>query len=167
MDLLIFCCQINSLGLKDWTAIIALAISIFTLISSRLIAQKNLRLSIQQTIFKTITDKVKDCNVVWDSVPQIEKINADSLHINVISELVITLEIIDNSFLLFEHNYENIRKDYTVNFHKLFYKQLRTDLREWLKKTPEISAKLKDNKVYSDQVAFLTKHLGPYYEISK
>ena len=102
---------------------------------------------IQQLIFKTITEKVKDCNLIWE-----QECNIDSTNHKLISEIIISREIIDKSFELFEKNYKSIRKLQT-QFYKLFWTQLRTDLRVYIiERTPKI-AEMQTNDVYKRQIS--------------
>jgi hypothetical protein len=138
-------CNSNILW-NNIVSIIAISISIIALLINRKMAQNNLRLSIQQLIFKTISEKVKDCNLIWEKESTMENPNH-----KLISEIIISREIIDKSFDLFEKNYRSIRKIQT-KFYKLFWTQLRTDIRVYIiKRTPEIAEK-QNSDVYKKQI---------------
>ena len=148
----------------DWskiTPIVAVAVSVTAILINRRSSHKNIRLSIQQAIFKTVSDKAKDCNTMWESEPA-NGINDDSPHFKVMSELIITQEIIERSFLLFAHNYKSIKK-YKDDYYYLFWKQLRTDLRGWIKRTPNIAQRVND-LYYSEQVATLQEKFVKHFE---
>lgn len=152
----------------DWstvTPIVAIVVSIVAIIISRKAAQKNVRLAIQQAILKTVSDKAKDCNAVWESEPKNEQGDQADPHFKVISELIISKEIIDKSFALFGDNYKVISK-YENDYYYLFWKQLRTDLRGWLKGTPGIAQKL-NNVYYSEQVRDLHEKFAKHFEAIK
>jgi hypothetical protein len=152
----------------DWSAvtpIIAIAVSIVAIFISRKAAQKNVRLAIQQAIFKTVSDKAKDCNTMWENEPQNERDNKSAPHFKVMSELIISKELIDKSFSLFGDNYRSIEK-YQDDYYYLFWKQLRTDLREWIRRTPSIADKLND-EYYSEQVRDLHQKFANHFEPTK
>ena len=80
----------------DWSSVIptsAFIVSIVALLTSHSNAKKNIRLSIQQAIFNTISEKARDCNSLWEDEAERNYINAT--HFKVISELIITTEIIE------------------------------------------------------------------------
>jgi hypothetical protein len=55
---------------SNWVSVIptlAFIVSIAALRTNRLNAKKNIRLSIQQAIFKPISEKAKDCNALWEA----------------------------------------------------------------------------------------------------
>jgi hypothetical protein len=143
------------------TPIVALVISIIALIINQRIAQRNRHLTIQQALFNTVFDKVKDRNTLWENEPANEKHN-DSPHFKIMSELIISTEVIDKSLSLFEKNYRGIRK-LESDYYYLFWKQLRTDLRGWIKETPRI-AKTVNNEYYNLQIADLFKRFKPHFE---
>lgn len=150
---------------SDWssmTPIIAIIISIIALFVNSRLARRNLRLNIQQLIFKTVNEKAKDCNSLWENEPVSEKINNNSPHFKVISEIIITLETIDKTFGLFEKNYKSIRNDRDYYYY-LFWKQLRTDLRGWIRRSPEIAKEMK-NEIYSNQINGIYETFSKYFE---
>ncbi len=149
----------------NWSAItpiVAIIVSIIALFINRAIAQRNTRLTIQQALFKTVTDKVKDCNALWEIEPENER-HPNSPHFKVMSELIISIEIIDKSLSLFQKNYKSIRREFESDYYYLFWKQLRTDLRDWVKTTPEIAKVLNDDD-YNLQVADLFKKFQRHFE---
>ncbi len=136
----------------NWSAVtpvIAIVVSILALLINRTIAQKNIRLTIQQAIFKTVSEKSKDCNTLWQNEPT-SKTDQREPHYKVISELIISIEVIDKSFYLFEKNYKSVR-DYQDDYYYLFWKQLRTDLRGFIMLAP-IIAKTVGNEYYTKQI---------------
>jgi hypothetical protein len=150
-------CSQNS----DWSTwllpLIATLISLFSLYLSATYSHKNIRLSIQQTIFKTVSEKAKDCNAIWE----VES-DEHTPHYKVVSELIISKEVIDKSFDLFKKNYSSITQ-FRDDFYYLLWKQLRTDLREWIKKSPDV-AKLINNEYYSKQIEDLDNIFKNHYE---
>lgn len=143
-------------------SIVAIIVSITALYYNRLFAKKNIQLSIQQVIFKTVSEKARDCNSLWENEPEIEKNNPDSPHFKIMSELIITTEIIDKSFELFGRNDGTIDV-YKGDYYYLFWKQLRTDLRGWVRRTPQI-AEQQSNQYYSEQVSCLFSKVDAYFE---
>ncbi len=107
MTLYLLSCS-SSLGLSSILPILAFILSIIVLFSGRTFSRKNIRLSIQQAIFKTVSEKAKDCNTLWESEPENERLNENSPHFKIMSELIITTEIIEKSFSLFGQNDSSI-----------------------------------------------------------
>lgn len=163
MNISILNCLLTNLNWGLITSIVAVIVSIIALLINRIIAQKNIRLTIQQAIFKIVIDKAKECNVLWESEPEYGKQNYNSPHFKVISELIITIEIIDRSFSLFKKNYKAIKKEHEDDFYYLFWKQLRTDLRGWIRQTPAIAQKLGD-QYYSNQVIDIFNKFEKHFE---
>jgi hypothetical protein len=71
------------------TPIVAILVSCYAVFFNRKFAQKNVRLTIQQAIFKTVSEKVRDCNTMWVNEPENEK-NDTSPHFLILSELTIS-----------------------------------------------------------------------------
>lgn len=146
----------------------ALTLSTIIILISVETAKKNVRLSIQQALFKTVSDKAKDCNVVWTNEPKIKTGDNESPHYLVMTELVISLEVIDKAFELFSKNQNSIttfKKDY----YYLLYKQLTPDLRGWLRRTPQIAERLKKefkepNRYYDKQIKDVFSALEPHFD---
>ena len=142
-------------------SIVAIIISIYSILLNRLNARKNIRLSLQQAIFKTVSEKVKDCNTLWD-IESLSKKDPNETHYKVISEIIISKEVIDRSFLIFKKNYNAII-EYEDDYYYLFWKQLRTDLRDFIKKAPEL-AKVVGNELYAKQISDLHKIFRKHFE---
>lgn len=147
------------------TSIVAVCVSSYAIIISRRFAQKNVRLTIQQAIFKTVSEKVKDCNIMWVNEPEIEKNNPLSPHFLIMSELTISKELIDKALELFGENYKGIHK-YESDYFYLFWKQLRPDLRGWFRRTPEI-AKTVNDEYYNDLIRDLFDKFERHFETVK
>jgi hypothetical protein len=162
MNYIICECLARQFNWSAITPIVAVVVSLVALFVNRAIAQRNTRLTIQQALFKTVTDKVKDCNKLWEDEPENEKY-ADSPHFKVMSELIISIEIIDKSLSLFEKNYKSLRKKHESDYYYLFWKQLRTDLRGWIRRTPTI-AKTLNNQYYDLQIADLFRKFEKHFE---
>ena len=149
----------------DWGSVIptlAFIVSIAALVTNRSNGKKNIRLSIQQAIFKTISEKAKDCNTLWEG--ESDRNYENATHFKVMSELIITTEIIEKSIELFSANDKSIVaiKD---DFYWLFWKQLRTDLRGWIRHTPEIVKQMEPQNIYySQQVADLNSKFTNHFE---
>jgi hypothetical protein len=162
MNYILCDCLARQFNWSAVTPIVAIVVSIVALCINRAVAQRNTRLTIQQALFKTVSDKVKDCNTLWENEPENER-HPNSPHFKVMSELIISVEIIDKSLALFEKNYKTIRKEFEGDYYYLFWKQLRTDLRGWIKSTQTI-AKALNNQYYDLQVADLFKKFEKHFE---
>ena len=160
MPILIIDCN----NLFDWKAIlsiIAIVISIVSLYINYTFSIKNLRNSTQQSIFKTISEKAKECNFLWEKEPENEK-NDTSPHFKISTEIKITIEIVEKSFYIFEKNYKNIR-DYENDFYYLFWKQLNPDIRGWIKER-SLSISKRFDKVYTDQIKSIHEKFEDFFE---
>ena len=100
--------------------------------------------------------------MLWENEQKNEIQNEDSPHFKIMSELIITIEIIEKSFSLFGQNDSSIDSNKN-DYYYLFWKQLRTDLRGWIRRTP-IIAKQQNNFYYSEQVADLHSKVEKYFE---
>lgn len=157
----IFCSNLF-LNWSSVVPILAFIISLIALFSNRSFSKKNIQLSIQQAIFKTVSEKAKDCNTLWESEPPIEAQNENSAHYKIMSELIITKEIIEKSVDLFSKNDKSIIR-YKEDYYYLFWKQLRTDLRGWIRRTPQIAIEV-NNQYYTQQVADLHAKFQKHFE---
>ena len=124
-------------------------------------ARRNIRLSIQQAIFKIVSEKAKDCNMLWENEPESEQ-NDKSPHYKVVSELVISKEVIEKSFDLFEKNYKAITK-LQEDYYYLLWKQLRTDLRQFIRNAPIIANQIGD-KYFIKQITDLHLIFKKHFE---
>lgn len=145
----------------------AALLSIIALIISIRFSKRNIRLNIQQAIFKIVSDKAKDCNNVWNSPLELKE-PANSPHFNVMTELIISKEVIDKSFHLFGKNQSSIKK-FKNDYYYLLYKQLTPNLRGWLRKSPEIADRLKKefnepNLYFDRQTMDIFSVLERYFE---
>ncbi len=147
--------------LNSLLPIFAFLLSLIALYYSVTFSKRNIQLSIQQAIFKSISEKTKDCNNLWEKESQLEKQNENSPNFKVMSELIITIEIIEKSLDLFGKNSNSINK-YRDDFYYLFWKQLRTDLRSWIRRTPQIATQYGD--IYTKQVIDLHSKVQKYFE---
>lgn len=148
----------------DWKsilAIIAIAISIISLCLNYNFSIKNIRNSTQQSIFKTISEKAKECNDLWDKEPENERSNS-SPHFKISTEIMITIEIIERSFRLFEKNYKDIRK-FEQDFYYLFWKQLTPDIRGWIKERA-INNSQNFDQIYIDQIKSIYDKFNEHFE---
>jgi len=117
-------------------------------------ATKNMRLSIQQAMAKTASEKAKDCNNLWKASRDAE-LGSPAIrpfpHYSIITEMVISREVIDKAFSLYAKNYDEAKYD-GDDCAYLFWKQLTPDIRGFFRETAfrfGISGK---NQVYSKQV---------------
>ena len=157
--------ELNCISDFNWSSvlpILAFTLSIVALFSSRTFSKKNIQLSIQQAIFKTVSDKAKECNVLWENEPESEKQKSNPTHFKIMSELIITTEIIEKSFVLFGKNDKSINT-FKDDYYYLLWKQLRTDLRGWIRTTRDVAEK-ENNSYYSKQVADLHNKVEKYFE---
>lgn len=80
-----------------------------------------------------------------------------------VSEVITSIEVIERSFILFKRNYKTVRKN-EEDYYYLFWKQLRTDFRGFLRNSaPEIATRI-DNKYYTDQVNDIHAKFRNYFE---
>jgi hypothetical protein len=147
--------------LSSATSIVVICISFSALRLNRTMARRNIRLAIQQAIFKIVSEKARDCNVIWED--EIKPDSGQSIaRYKLVSELTISREVIDKSFELFKKNYkaiENARSDY----YYLLWKQLRTDLREFVRNVPSLTNQVND-KNYLEQINDLHRVFGEHFE---
>jgi hypothetical protein len=140
----------------------AMVVSIWALYRNIEFSTKNINLSIQQAIFKIVAEKARDCNNVWKTEPEFELNSDDSPHFLVITELVISIEVINNAFFLFDKNSEVI-EEFKDTYFKLLWTQLIPDLRGWVKKvTPVI--KTNHNDVFLTQVETVLETFSKYFD---
>lgn len=155
-------CHSNT-NLISFVPLLALFLSIIVYFSSVYFSRKNILLSIQQMLFKTVSEKAKDCNALWESEPANELKNPNSPHFKVMSELVITKEIIEKSMDLFGKNSSKIKYFKDDYYYYLFWKQLDTDLRGWFRRTPQIAQNL-NNEIYAKQMADVHAVVQKHFE---
>jgi hypothetical protein len=154
----------DSIKWIDIVPFLAISISIIALIISVKFSNKNIHLSIQHALMKIVSDKSRDCNKVWINEPETEK-NDNSPHFLVVTELIITTEIVNKSFDLFSKNYRAIR-DYEEYYYYIFWKQLTPDIRGWVKKTCNEKGNLENmgNDIYTNQIKTLSDTFKQYFE---
>jgi hypothetical protein len=114
-----------------------------------------MRLSIQQSIFKTVADRVKQCNEIWAG-----EASEAGPHYAVISELIISNEVIERSLSLFKIKKIEKNKD---DFYYLFWKQLRPDLRGFIRDALTINSTI-NNLFYTKQIEDLHKIFEKFFE---
>jgi len=152
----------STFGLSSFVPILAFILSLVALYFSITFSKRNIQLSIQQVIFKTVSEKAKDCNMLWENEPVLEQQNENSPHFKIMSELILTIEILEKSLGLFGKNNSSIGL-YKKDFYYLFWKQLRTDLRGWVRRTPQIAIQVND-PIYSQQVTNLHNKFESHFE---
>ncbi|HTH81532.1 MAG TPA: hypothetical protein VL490_01275 [Mucilaginibacter sp.] len=146
------------------TALIAFAalyISNKSVQKNMLVSDKNINLSIQQSIFKIIIDKAKDCNNLWINEPIIEKENKYSPHFLVATELIVAIDVIDKACHLFANNSDIINNSQNDYF-ELYWLQLQPDVRGWVQDIlPQISGNF--NEVYRNQIKKINNKFSRYF----
>ncbi len=161
MELVLVYIKTIAVDLSIIIAIAAVIISFISLFVNSSYATKNIRLSTQNALFKTVSEKARDCNNLWDKEPDNEK-NDSSPHFKISTEIMITIEIINKSFELFEKNYKRITDD-EKDYYYLFWKQLNPDIRGWvrdhsLKNSKEFS------EIYQKQIKQIHHRFELYFE---
>ena len=139
----------------------AIIISVASLVFSVRFARRNLRMGLQQAIFKIVQDKANDCNLVWKNEPALE-MNNQSPHFLVMTELVISKEVIGKSFELFSSSWSSIQ-EMREDYYYLLYKQLTPDLRGYIHRSPAIAQAL-GNIYFSDQVNAIMEIFKKHFE---
>jgi hypothetical protein len=151
---------INNITSAFIISTLAIAISIIALIINVKFSTKNIRLSIQQTIFNTTSSKSKDCNNIW----MLEKKElSDAPYYETVTEIIISIEIINKSFDLFGKNYKSISK-FKDDYFYIFWKQLKTDFRIWVMNNSKNTANKLSNEVYSNQINSIHSTFKKFFE---
>jgi hypothetical protein len=109
--------------------------------------QKTLRLSIQQKIVETATSKAYDCNKMWEE----NSLSQENANLDLMNLLVISREIIQEQISLFGRNYNNL-EDSKNSIYFIFYKQIKPEIRQWLKNTESISENLQPKNEYYEKM---------------
>jgi hypothetical protein len=143
------------------TATISIIISIVALWRSSRSSRKTTSLSVQQAMFKMVQEKSKDCNIAWINEPENEQ-NEISPHFAVITEVIISLEVINRAFQLFDGNYKSL-EDQKGDYYYLYWKQLRPAIRGWIMNQVKKASEF-DDRVYKDQLNTINTSFGKYFE---
>lgn len=139
----------SSISTSTIISILAFILSVIALLVNRSNSLKGIRLTIQQSIIKVISEKVNDCNTIWEEQSDKQFIFAENKKL--LSELVITIEILEKILKLHSANDSEILKSKN-DYYSLFWKQLRTDLRGWIERLPEtLKNKIPEDKYYTQQ----------------
>jgi hypothetical protein len=152
----------------DWAtrilSIVAIVVSIISLLVSRGYSRRNILLSVQQSIFKTLSDLVIECNNIWKYESELGAGGViERPYYGSISKIIISMEVINRAFELFEKNSKSVRED-EDNYFYLFWKQLDPGLRGFLRDHAfNIAAKL-NNRYYTDQVHDIHIRFEKYFE---
>lgn len=142
------CELLSKLEFKDIISLLAFLVSIYAILLSIRNYTKNVRLSIHNNLIKLISEKSRDCNQIWDSLKHEE--NDNDPNIKLISEIIITTELINKLMCIYKKNYKSLKKEYLEDYKFIFWKQLNTGLRDWLK---QVNLKEKDkNPTYKQQI---------------
>lgn len=142
----------------DWNLAVSLfaaLTSVAALVISYTYSRKNVRLSIFQSVIRSISEKAKDCNGLWelDSKPGLPN------H-KLVSELVISRELIDKSLILFHGNEKRARQD-KDEFYYLFAKQLRTDIRNFVMNAAEKHKE--QGEIYCQQIEGIKEAFSKHF----
>lgn len=159
---IILCLFSDHIGVMCWNKIIpilAIFISIFSLLINRYLAKRSLELSIKQSTYESIVERVRICNSVWHSERSNNVLNIQKS----VTEIIISIEIIEGTCKLYERQYPTNRKENESNYYYLFYKQLSTDLRLKMMTFPYISKDC-DNIDYSNQLKTISDKFKFYFE---
>jgi hypothetical protein len=124
------CELLSKLQFKDIISLLAFLVSIFAIWLSTRNYTKNVRLSIHNNLIKLILEKSRDCNQIWDGIIQEKKQNNPNF--DLISEIIITTELINKLMCIYKKNYKSLKKEYLEDYKFIFWKQLNTGLRVWL-----------------------------------
>lgn len=82
---------------------------------------------------------------------------------NTVSELVITIEVMERSFSLFQlHKKRKILN--SEDFYYIIWKQLNTELRDFVTKSKTLSDYL-NNQIYKSQIDGICSKFSDYFEI--
>jgi len=141
---------------------LALLLSGYTLYKNVAIAERNTRLTIQQALMKTVAEKVSDCNQLWDVIAN--KAESNLPHKEVVSELIISIEVIERSLSLFEKSYKLIWIEARTDYYYLFWKQLRPYLRKWIRDSSWVIMEHLADDYYTDDIKRLHKEFREYFD---
>lgn len=120
-------------------------------------AKKSMRLSIQQAVIKTAIEKAKDCNIIWDKSNITE-------HYDVISEMVISKEIILKSFEVYQKLEKGVIKE-KEDYAYIFWKQLKTDVRGFFtSEAVKIALRANCKTTYGDQLLSINDFIKNHNE---
>ncbi|MBM3437440.1 MAG: hypothetical protein FJY07_14635 [Bacteroidetes bacterium] len=147
-----------------WSTLIStitVIVAFVALIINTILARKNIRLSIHKTIIDIVNQKVIECNTIWDTVQN--EITRDK---RVVSEIIITNEVLVRSLDLF-HDKSRFSINNTEDYYYIFWKQLRTNLREYIRKEYQREAINHPNEVYTQQLQHIYKMFGKLMEDEK
>lgn len=140
-------------------SLIAICISVYALYTSNKLQKQNLSLSIRQKLFDVANERAAACNKVWSSEV---KTKEPMPNFSTISELVITIEVMERSFSLFE-----LRKKASIlnkeDFYYIIWKQLNTELRGFIVNSKALGEYSK-NQIYRLQVEGVFDKFSMHYE---
>ena len=141
----------------NWSAVTA-TVGILGLLCTVLFALWNIRLRIQETLFKIVNDKARDSNNVWTNEPENER-HDNSPHFKVVTELIITHEIVHRALSIFGKWHFG-----ADDYYYLFWKQLSPDVRGWVMNRSKIVAQTVNNKTYTNQIETIHKVFQKHFE---
>ena len=79
-----------------------------------------------------------------------------------ITEIIISLELLENTFILFEKNYKGIKEKYENVLDKIFWKNLNTNLRKYIM---EYKFGDSERETYKNQLRNIHNRFEFYFEI--
>jgi hypothetical protein len=152
---------------SDIISLAAVVIAILALAVNYIFPRRTIHLSTQQSIISTVAERIGICNDLWIKNKSIPVISVQPmLYYSVVSEVVMSLEVIELQLVIFGRNYKSVRQD-RDHYFALFWKQMNPDLREFLHHTaPEVAKKEKDD-YYTDQIDRIHRDLHKSFEKRK
>lgn len=140
-------------------SLIAICISAYALYTSNKLQKQNLSLNIRQKLFDVANERAAACNKVWSTEVKTKEVMPN---FSTISELVITIEVMERSFGLFE-----LRKKASIlnkeDFYYVIWKQLNTELRGFVVNSKTLTEYSK-NQIYRSQVEGIFDKFSMHYE---
>lgn len=148
------------------TALVSIFVSIVALKKSSEYSRRNINTSIQQSVFKMVQEKAKECNKAWDNEPEHE-MNDKSPHFLIATEIIVAIDLIEKAFDLFSKNDSSLQDNKSIYFY-LYWKQLKPDIRGWImNRTMIISKEMEkmfNDDTFTRQVITMHKTFGEYFE---
>ena len=160
---ILLCINTNWIKPEVVVAICALGVSLASLYVSYKSSKQTTHLSIQQELLKLVLSRTNNCNTVWRNEEMDFYSISDGLISKAITEIIVSLEILENSFLLFEKNYEGIKETNESILDKVFWKNLNTNLRKYIMNYKFEGA---EKETYKNQLRTIHNRFERYFEIA-
>lgn len=158
----LLCENIQCIKPEIMVAIIAIIVSLASLYASHKSSIKTTHLSIQQELLKLVVSKTIHCNNIWNSEEEHFYFNTSGMYSRAITEIIISLELLENTFILFEKNYKGIKEKYENVLDKIFWKNLNTNLRKYIM---EYKFGDTERETYKNQLRTIHNRFEFYFEI--